>query len=113
MSDEEKGAVHVYVDATTHDAFVAYSLDLGWGKKTSLPQLLVTREFKLRRLCGASDGLQAAPSGNKKISVYLGDRRRALEEHAAPLTPTEALSRLIRLELDERWLLNVLTWTVA
>jgi len=113
MSDEEKGAVHVYVDAPTHDAFVAYSAELGWQNKTSLPILLVAREFKLRRLCTDASNLAAAPSGSKKISVYLGrDRKRQLECHATPLAPSDALSRLIQLELTERWLDHALSWTV-
>lgn len=114
MSDEAKGAVHVYVDDPTHSAFLAYSREFGWQNKIALPNLLVAREFKLRRLCGDVAGLGAAPSGRQKITVYLGrDRKLQLERHAAPLTPSDALSRLIRLELSERWLSSALSWSVT
>lgn len=113
MSDEDRGAVHVYVDTPTHDAFLAYSLELGWQNKTALPILLVAREFKLQRLLTDAASFAAAPSGSKKISVYLGrDRKRQLEDHATPLAPSDALSRLIQLELTERWLDRALSWSV-
>lgn len=106
--DDQRGAVHVYVDPATHHAFEEYRKQVGLKSESSLVCLLVDREFKVARLASAPP---TAPTGSSKISAYLGpDRKAALQEHAPALHPRVAVSHLIRRELEEEWLLKALEW---
>jgi hypothetical protein len=105
---DEKSMNYIWLDKPTLDRFVKYRQGIGLAQNTTLVRLLIRRELKLCRLSQPWSG--PVPRGSEKIPIQLSSDELELQNHLPQEDLSEALRRLVCIELEENWLRRALEW---